>query len=143
MLAFSSMGVNNDKGLATNTNGIYTFRVQGQIYHFIDDLLPRNEGPKYLQLYFYDTEHAIENRSRFFSSLRPDIISMLVDVLARNPDANFFRSLREFDINEESQILLKRDDGLDQRVFNTPIASQVAAIWLDENASKSRQIIVF
>lgn len=46
MFAFSSMGVNNDKALARNSNGVYTFRVQGQIYHFIDDLLPTEERTK-------------------------------------------------------------------------------------------------
>lgn len=34
--------------------GIYTFKVHGQLNHFIPDLLLDNEPPQYLQLYFYD-----------------------------------------------------------------------------------------
>ena len=33
--AFTSLGVHYDKNLSRRNNGIYTFRVQGQIYHFI------------------------------------------------------------------------------------------------------------
>ena len=41
--------------------------------------------------------------------------------------------------------LLKSNPGLDQRVYNTPLASQVAAIWLYDDSSNehtTRDIIV-
>lgn len=57
MFAFTSMGVHCDKSLVQRNDGIYTFRVQGQLYHFMDNLIPpENEKPKNLQLYFFDTE---------------------------------------------------------------------------------------
>ena len=55
--AFTSFGVKYDKNLCKRNRGIYTFRVQGQVYHFINEMLPSNNEPSYLQLYFYDTEH--------------------------------------------------------------------------------------
>ena len=70
-----------------------------------------------------------------FLKVTYDIITILIDVLTRNSYTNSFCSLHEFDINEESQILLKCDAGLD-RVFDTLTAYQVAAIWSDENARK-------
>lgn len=103
----------------------------------------QKKGPKYLQLYFYDTEHELENRARFFSSLYPKIISTLRNVLECNPYANFFRSLRELDISEESKIMLKCNVGSDQRVFNAASAFQVAAIWLDGDVYESRHMIAF
>nr|XP_033510046.1 uncharacterized protein LOC104088840 isoform X2 [Nicotiana tomentosiformis] len=48
MFAFTSLGVKYDKELARRNCGIYTFRVQGQMYHFIDDLVPSNEKPRNL-----------------------------------------------------------------------------------------------
>ncbi|GJV57128.1 uncharacterized protein Tco_1458133, partial [Tanacetum coccineum] len=52
----------SDANLTKRNNGVYTFRVQGQVYHFINDLVPENDNAKNLQLYFHDTEHELENR---------------------------------------------------------------------------------
>ena len=60
--AFTSFGVKYDKDLYRRNKGMHTFRVQGQVYHFINELLPFIDYPSYLQLYFYyDSEHEIEN----------------------------------------------------------------------------------
>ena len=48
--AFTSFGVKYDKNLCKRNRGIYTFRVQGQVYHFINEILPSNNEPSYLQL---------------------------------------------------------------------------------------------
>ena len=40
MFAFTSMGVHVDESVASNSQGIYTFRAQGVIYHRIGSLLP-------------------------------------------------------------------------------------------------------
>jgi hypothetical protein len=61
LFAFTSLGVRADANLSKRNNGIYTFRVQGQVYHFINDLVPENGNAKNLQLYFHDTEHEVEN----------------------------------------------------------------------------------
>ena len=49
--AFTSFGVKYDKKLCENQQGIYTFRVQGQVHHYINELIPTNSCPTYLQLY--------------------------------------------------------------------------------------------
>ncbi|KAK9102758.1 hypothetical protein Sjap_020012 [Stephania japonica] len=54
---FTSFGVKCDKTLSRKNMGVYTFRVQGQIYHYINNLRPVSDEPSFLQLYFYDTEH--------------------------------------------------------------------------------------
>jgi len=63
MFAFTSLGVNYDKNLAKRNKGIYTFRVQGKMYHFIDDLMPSGEKMKNLQLYYFDSENELKNRT--------------------------------------------------------------------------------
>ena len=35
--------------------GVYCFKAHGQIYHRLDQLVPRGRGPRHMQLYFYDT----------------------------------------------------------------------------------------
>lgn len=91
--AFTSFGVKYDKDLCKRNKGVYTFRIQGQVYHYINELLPLDSCPSYLQLYFYDTEHELENRLKVSSKLAPSILQKIIDILRINPYSKFFRSL--------------------------------------------------
>ena len=73
--AFTSFGVKYDKDLCKGDRGIYTFRVQGQVYHYINELIPLDGHPSYLQLYFYDTYHEIDNRIHISDRLNVEILS--------------------------------------------------------------------
>lgn len=73
--------------------GVYTFHAQGQIYHFLEQLIPRDDGAKFLQLYFYDSEHEIDRwleRSKY-----PDkrLIQKLMGLLSGNPNVQAFQKL--------------------------------------------------
>ncbi|KAG2688681.1 hypothetical protein I3760_09G107200 [Carya illinoinensis] len=144
--AFTSFGVKFDEDLCRRNRGIYTFRTQGQIYHYINDLIPLNGRPSYLQLYFYDTEHELENRISDSDRMNPSIIAQLIDILHINPYSLFFRSLGDLSNLENQVIHIRSDVGLDQRVFNVPTSSQVAAIWVeneDADQLRGRDIYVF
>ena len=54
--AFTSFGAKYDRELTKNKNGIYTVCVQGQVYHFLDGILPNGNRPSGVQLYFYDPD---------------------------------------------------------------------------------------
>ena len=45
-------------------SGIYTFKVHGQIYHKLDQLVPGGNGPRHMQLYFYDTNETMAHRKK-------------------------------------------------------------------------------
>ncbi|XP_042972723.1 uncharacterized protein LOC122304515 [Carya illinoinensis] len=144
--AFTSFGVKFDEDLCRRNSGIYTFRTQGQIYHYINDLIPLNGRPSYLQLYFYDTEHELENRISDSNRMNPSIIAQLIDILHINPYSLFFRSFGDLSNLENQVIHIRSDVGLDQRVFNVPTSSQVAAIWVeneDVDQLRGRDIYVF
>jgi hypothetical protein len=126
--ALTSFGVKYDKTFCRRNKGIYTFRVQGQVYHYINDLLPLDGHPSYLQLYFYDTEHEIENRIYDSDRLNPSILRRIIDILKINPYCALFRSLKDVHILEHQQIHIRSNASLDQRVYNTSSTSQVAAI---------------
>ncbi|XP_070028974.1 uncharacterized protein [Nicotiana sylvestris] len=81
MFAFTSLGVKYDKELARRNCGIYTFRVQGQMYHFIEDLVPSNENPRNLQLYFYDHDNELANRMACSTRINKSIVKKLMDIL--------------------------------------------------------------
>nr|XP_043614227.1 uncharacterized protein LOC122586247 [Erigeron canadensis] len=87
LFAFTSLGVKSDTTLAKRNNGIYTFRVQGQVYHFINDLHPDDDSAKNLQLYFHDIEHEMQNRMASCERLSELAIGICVEVLLQNPYA--------------------------------------------------------
>ncbi|XP_019233403.1 PREDICTED: uncharacterized protein LOC109214007 [Nicotiana attenuata] len=133
MFAFTSLGVKYDKELARRNCGIYTFRVQGQMYHFIDDLVPSNEKPRNLQLYFYDNDNELANRMACSTRINESIVKKLMDILKVNPYTIFLRSLLNVPQLSDFYIALKCHSTLDQRTYNLPSASEIAALWLEEN----------
>ncbi|KAL4559204.1 hypothetical protein LXL04_031338 [Taraxacum kok-saghyz] len=129
--AFTSFGVKADNNLSKRNNGIYTFRVQGQVYHFINDLLPENNRCKNLQLYFHDTENEIQNRLLNCPRLSAHLIATCMQYLHQNPYARFFKTLKDIPNLDNYKIMLNTMPKQDQRVYNKPEVSQVAAIWID------------
>ncbi|XP_042962776.1 uncharacterized protein LOC122297053 [Carya illinoinensis] len=76
----------------------------------------------------------------------PSIIAQLMDLLRVNPYSTFFRSIGDLPNLEYQKICIKSDPGLDQRVFNAPTSSEVAAIWVENDDSEHltpRDIFVF
>ena len=62
-LCFASLGCNVDESLART--GIYSFRVQGQMYHHLGPLLSDSAiHPRYAQVYFHDSEFGPELEQR-------------------------------------------------------------------------------
>ncbi|XP_060969641.1 uncharacterized protein LOC115712305 [Cannabis sativa] len=62
-----------------------------------------------------------------------------------NPYSQFFRRLGNISDLENQKIQIRCDAGLNQRVYNSPSVSQVAAIWVDDDVSaenRTRDIIV-
>lgn len=116
---FTSMGIKLDKDSAS-MRGVYTFRLQGQIYHTLDQLVPKEDGPKYMQLYFYDTDYDVDHRLQRTSYLDINSVQKLVRILSTNPYVKVFRSLGEFETLENFRITLNTNVELDQRVYTTP-----------------------
>ncbi|XP_070028735.1 uncharacterized protein [Nicotiana sylvestris] len=132
MFTFTSLGVKYDKELAKRTQGVYTFRVQGQMYHFINDLTPRDNKAKNLQFYFYDNDEDIVNKMAFSEKLDRSVIAKLMNILKINSYSIFLKSLTDIPDLSNFYIALKCDSTLDQRTYNLPSVSEVATIWVDE-----------
>ncbi|CAI9284631.1 unnamed protein product [Lactuca saligna] len=128
--SFTSMGVELDDDLSNMKSGVYTFRANGAIYHRIDQLVPRDGLPRYLQLYFYDSETDFTHRLQW-PNIDRKIIQVLVGVLSTNPYATTFRSLRELGPLDNYRVTLNASVELDQRVYNRPTTSEVAGIWVE------------
>ena len=117
------MGVHLDKKLLQQNAGIYTFRVQGQIYHWMKTLNPDDNAISSLQLYFHDTDHEVQNRQQYSHNLDVLVIEKLMALMASNPYSEFFKKLTNVPDIHDFTICIKTDPGLDQRVFNLPCVS--------------------
>ncbi|KAL6884616.1 hypothetical protein ACP4OV_010552 [Aristida adscensionis] len=134
--SFTSLYCNLD-GDTTDVRGtgIYTFRAHGQMYHNIRSFGRDGVEPRHLELYFYDDDPSLEHRMR---SVRKDheekdreVIRMLTDVLRANPYSEQLRCLGQAENLEDYRISLNLDPRLDQRTYNVPVTSEIAAVWVE------------
>ncbi|GAA0152381.1 hypothetical protein LIER_43172 [Lithospermum erythrorhizon] len=103
--AFTSIGITGDEQYQLWDHGIYTVRVQGQIHHYLNDLLPQSGS----------------NR-------------LTVKSHGAYPYSTFLRHALELENIEQYHIVIRSDTGLDQRRYNKPLSTEVAGIWIeDEN----------
>ena len=109
--------------MSLNSKSIYTFVSPTKIL-------------SYLQLYFYDTDHEIENRLQNCPKLDQHILCILLNILQVNPYCSFFRHLKDIPNLEYKKTCIRSDPQLDQRLYNVPSISQVAVIWLGYNSEE-------
>nr|KAJ0223153.1 hypothetical protein LSAT_V11C200065140 [Lactuca sativa] len=143
--SFASLGVNVDKELANMNSGVYTFCAHGTLYHNIDQLISRDGKSRYLQLYFYDGEADISQRSSW-KNVDRRIIQKLTRILASNPYVRTFKQLSDLGPLDNYRVTLNASVELDQRVYNKPTTSEVAGIWVEGNdniTAYKRSIIVY
>ncbi|XP_016490183.1 uncharacterized protein LOC107809981 isoform X1 [Nicotiana tabacum] len=69
----------------------------------------------------------------YSNKINESIVRELIDILRINPYSFFIRSLIDIPELQNFHIGLKCDPGLDQRVYNLPTSSEVAAIWVENN----------
>jgi len=146
--SFTSLGVTLDRRVSTAAGtGIYTFRVQGGLYHRLDHLVPGSHGPRHLQLYFYDTEdQTLAHRAKRSPDLDINIIRNILRILQDNPYVQAFNRVGAVPNLDDYCIELNTDVTPDQRRYNAPTASQVAAIWMEGNdpqRSFDRSVLVY
>ena len=81
------------------------FKIQGKLYHAIGSLIPNDQSkPKFLQLYFYDTDEATDHRLDLMPRLCPNILKQLTDILQiSNSYVKSFKAAYEC-VNEEDEL---------------------------------------
>ena len=147
MFAFTSMGGQIDYQINRKGGAPYVFRMNGQNYHKIGTLLPKDNSPKFAQLYIYDTENEIRHRMHASSSkqnkpqLDEGIVSGLLEMLdEHNELVKSFRMARdrykESDL-ENVKLRLIGTRSKDGRQYNLPTASEVAAPIVGESTGQN------
>jgi hypothetical protein len=83
-------------------------------------------------LYFYDDDPSLTHRKEATKQLDQEVVHTLTDIMKGNPYSVQLRSLGAHRDNlEDYRIELNTDQKLDQRRYNLPISSEVAAIWVE------------
>ncbi|CAA7019947.1 unnamed protein product, partial [Microthlaspi erraticum] len=161
LFSFTSMGGRVDRSVKKG-RGPQMFQLHGENYHLMGSMIPQpGDYAKFYQMYIVDMENEIENRLTFLSKaknakestkknrLRKEIIELFVKVLdEHNPYVKTFRSARErFNTDPEHSFHMRiiSDRVTDGRTYNTPTASEVAAIIPGDfnfDMGKNRDIIL-
>ncbi|KAI9013913.1 hypothetical protein CLU79DRAFT_665192, partial [Phycomyces nitens] len=86
---FVSIKANIDENLANRRDGVFTFRVNGTMYHNVGSLRSQNQTTAgFSQIYFCDTNEKLARRATLFSGLDTTTIEMIQNVLnIHNPYA--------------------------------------------------------
>lgn len=96
-LAWTSLGASIDQRYANLENGVYTFRIQGQLHHQIGSLLPENnQDAKFGQIYFMDSQEQGRRRADIFDISEETFESLKVILSdCNNPYLGVYRQARD------------------------------------------------
>ncbi|XP_026399667.1 uncharacterized protein LOC113295551 [Papaver somniferum] len=142
--------------LADNREGVYTFRVQGDIYHKIGSLLPpvvENETdppitvrPRYIQMYIYDIDNDIDWRmEEDGADLNREVMEKLRIILdTHNRFVHVIRPLAQREDIQRCRLVIKEQPATEKQ-YTLPTSSQVATIVVEGDGSAKpgeRDIVV-
>ena len=114
------------------------------MYHRIGTLLPDFETqPQFAQMYIYDTDNELQNRLNVLPDLDASILLELQQMLYTiNPYVTVFRqvsNLLRSDPLIDLKLVITNDRTKDSRRYNTPNASEVAAIMIGDGQEIEHQ----
>jgi hypothetical protein len=122
-------------------NFIPTFKIQGQVHHLIDSLLPEIvNNAKILQIYFMSQSDQISTPTLLIPNLKRGLIESLQTVLRENNHlVQSFRSnleSRSFDELQNFKLIIHANRGQ----YNAPTIDEVPVLFVHEN--KGPRVIV-
>jgi hypothetical protein len=118
---------------------IYTFCAHGAIYHNVKNFGKEEKyEPTHLELYFYDDDPDLDYRPFVKSHEKTkqkdrEVIRTLVGIFDSgiNPYSDHLRPMGEVENFPDVHIEFNLDQRLDQRVYNKPLTSEVATVWIE------------
>lgn len=139
----TSFGVDNEiimPGFST------TFTIQGQIYHRIGSLLPTDDQPKFLQIYFMGDENSeVDRRCQNIQGVERDTVLKIQRMLHDNKILiKTFTTALERMPDEDYKLVMhpdRRPSSEHERRYNAPIINEVAAVVSGEQFA-ARDIIL-
>ncbi|XP_078438602.1 uncharacterized protein LOC144709071 [Wolffia australiana] len=131
---FTSSGANFNRTLADNCAGVYTYRIQGVVYHQISNALlpPVGHAPSFAQIYIYDTDYILEKIQHSLHVANP----FVTQFQANNEQALLTASTQEF-------ALRIGEPSIPDRRYDQPNFSEIAVLMTgDGHEGEGRRSIV-
>ncbi|KAL3643535.1 hypothetical protein CASFOL_014350 [Castilleja foliolosa] len=149
MFSMTSFGARVDDAV-NDGRGPYVFKVSGQVSHWIGSLCPPvAEGPRFLQLYIYDTVNEVSNRLRFFESsqhrlLSPTVVESISSTLnSCNEYARLFRSAADLCAESTpSDFSIRLYSNVGDRRYEPPASGTLGGIVYAEDSNASDYDVV-
>ncbi|KUF87578.1 hypothetical protein AM588_10005114 [Phytophthora nicotianae] len=152
------MQVNQDNSVAGD-RGVYTYRIQGAMGHYLGSLLPyidRRTGqrtqPKFAQIYIVDPDmqRRAERRRGIFADLDPVALLDIEQMMERhNPFAQQFLTfgerVRQNDMQQPIDLVFRlKNNPSRPGTENLPTVSEVAATMIEDgNLAEPRDLLVY
>jgi hypothetical protein len=137
MLAFTSLSAKVDESV-TRGLGLYSFRIQGELYHKIRSLcLVEGQRPQFAQLYIHDTKCEHQNRHVVMPSLDPTTLNRLLTMMYNiNPYVEMFKMARDMMATKGAPMDLKLrfivSRTKDACRYNVPTVDEVTALMVGD-----------
>jgi hypothetical protein len=97
---------------------------------------------KHLELYFYDDDPSLKHQYRKcheeHQQKDKEAIKQIVDILRGNLYSKHLRTMGHVENLDDYRITLKLDQTLNQKTYNTPLASEVAAVWIEGSEQRGK-----
>ena len=154
LMAFTSCNAKLDKDLIQRqNNGIYCYRINGQIHHLISNHMNSNESnykPKFSQFYIYDAQFEKKYRNGIYSNLNQKIIDSIQAVLNEmNPYVQTYTQagylLRDNQHNFCIQLKKYEPNDKKNKTYHNPTSSDEIAVIMPTsnlNSNHQRDIII-
>ncbi|XP_029175125.1 uncharacterized protein LOC114943640 [Nylanderia fulva] len=153
-LAMASMGApGNRNPLDVVNNAPYCLKIHGQYHHLTSTAMRPADGqaPRFAQLYFLDTEEAVNHRMNKKANQECDfeIMKNLSSFMVQcNEFAKTFKMMRQVEQdlnpigNKNINLMLsfRNDPQHDQRKYNAPQANEIAVVFQNVDGFKVTQM---
>jgi hypothetical protein len=149
VLAFTSLSAKVDESVTGGT-GLYSFRIQGELYHKYGSLCPtEGQQPQFAQLYIYDTKHEHQNHHAVMPLLDPTTLDRLLTMMYNiNPYVEVFKMARDMMAIKGAPMDLKlcliASRRKDARRYNVSTPDEVAALMVGDGyeAVDRRDVVI-
>ena len=148
--AFASMSLTGEEYLF-KSRGPYCFRISGQVYHTISQLLPQEGEPhKFSQIYLYDASEELNFQQNIFGNLNRRIVRDLQQMInCYNPYAALYHSVCDLLNSHRTQdvglVLKTSGEEIDSRCYNVPTGTDMVIIIPVENENQplNKNIVIY
>jgi PIF1-like helicase/Helitron helicase-like domain at N-terminus/Helicase len=131
-LSFGSIGADIDENLANQRDGVYTFRIRGQMSHRIGSAQAiEGERPKFAQIYFYERNEQLGHRLHWFNGLDEPTLAIIQQVIhEQHRYVHVYEQARNLQLAPDQDLNIVFHASNTGR-HNEPHANEVGAILID------------